>query len=40
VVVVFMDPASVLGIVGTPGIDAAAGKVKEKMENVKAALAS
>ena len=40
VVVVFMDPAAVLGIVGTPGIDVAAGKVKAKMEKVAASLAS
>jgi uncharacterized protein (DUF302 family) len=39
IVVVFMDPASGLGLVGTPGIDAAAGEGKAKVQKVAASLA-
>jgi len=34
VAVVFMDPAAVLGIVDAPGMDAAAGEVRTKLERV------
>ena len=40
VVVVFMDPAAVLGIVDTPGVDATAQDVREKLKTVAAALTS
>ena len=38
VVVVFMDPEAVLGMVDTPGVDAIAGQVKANLESVAAAL--
>ena len=38
VVVVFMDPAAVLGMVDTPGVEATAQDVKVKLESVAASL--
>jgi uncharacterized protein (DUF302 family) len=40
VVVVFMDPGAVLGMVDTPGVKATAQDVKAKLEGVAASLAS
>jgi uncharacterized protein (DUF302 family) len=40
VVVVFMDPEAVLGMVDTPGVDVVAGQVKANLESVAAALTS
>jgi len=40
VAVVFMDPAAVLGMVDTPGVEATAQRVKAKLTNVAAALTS
>jgi uncharacterized protein (DUF302 family) len=40
VVVVFMDPEAVLGMVDTPGVDVIAGQVKANLESVAAALTS
>ena len=40
VVVIFMDPAAVLGIVDTPGVKVTAGAVKTRLESVAASLAS
>ena len=34
----FMDPGAVLGMVDDPRVDSLAGKVKQKLENVLAAL--
>lgn len=34
----FMDPGAVLGMVNDPGVDALAESVKQKLENVMAAL--
>jgi uncharacterized protein (DUF302 family) len=38
IVVVFMDPEAVLGMVDTPGVDVIAGQVKANLESVAAAL--
>ena len=38
VVVVFMDPAAVLGMVDTPGVEATAQDVKVKLQSVAASL--
>lgn len=40
VVVVFMDPAAVLGMVDIPGVDATAQEVRAKLKTVAAALTS
>lgn len=40
VVVVFMDPAAVLGMVDAPGVEATAQRVKTKLTNVAAVLTS
>lgn len=40
IVVVFMDPEAVLGMVDTPGVDVIAGQVKANLESVAAAITS